>query len=154
MKNIIISVDRFAKKVADIIPVWATHLTIRAGIFFVFWNSVQTKLGGGTYLGQKLEFWRVTASTKMLFEYEYALPLISAELAAYMATIGEFFLSLGILFGFFTRLSAFGLLIMTLVIQVFVYPGSWSVHLLWAGVLIYLLKEGGGPASVDRLLHR
>ncbi|MBU2987471.1 DoxX family protein [Saccharophagus degradans] len=154
MKNIVISVDRFAKKLADIIPAWATNLTLRAGIFFVFWNSVQTKLGGGSYFGQKLEFWRVTESTKMLFEYEYALPIIPAEIAAYMATFGEFFLGLGILFGFFTRFSAFGLLIMTLVIQVFVYPGSWSVHLLWAGALIYLLKDGGGLVSIDRLLHR
>lgn len=154
MKSIFRSIDRFAKKLADLIPNWATNLILRLGIFFVFWNSVQTKLGGASYLGQKLEFWNVTESTKMLFEYEYALPLIPAELAAYLATLGEFFLALGLLFGVFTRFSAFGLLVITLVIQIFVYPGAWSVHLLWAGALIYLLKEGAGLISIDRLLNK
>lgn len=154
MKKIITSVDRFAKRLADLVPTWGVNVILRLGVFFVFWNSVQTKLGGDTYFGQKLEFWKVTDSTKMLFEYEYALPLIPAELAAYLATFGEFFLALGVLFGVLTRVSAFGLLLITLVIQIFVYPGAWTVHLLWAGPLIYLLKEGGGAASVDRLIYK
>ena len=56
--------------------------------------------------------------------------------------------------GFATRLSALGLLIMTAVIQVFVYPESWSVHILWAAILVYLIKHGGGKISLDHLLNK
>ena len=58
------------------------------------------------------------------------------KMAAYLATFSEYFLSLAVVLGFATRLSALGLLIMTAVIQVFVYPESWSVHILWAAILV------------------
>jgi hypothetical protein len=47
---------------------------------------------------------------------------------------------------------AAGLLFMTLVIQVFVEPGGWPVHLLWAGPLAYLIARGPGAVSLDRVL--
>src|SRR5690606_21255921 len=104
--------------------------------------------------GQKFMFWKVTDSTLMLFEYEYDVPLLPPEFAAYLATFADFFLSLGILIGLFTRLSALGLLLVTLVIQLFVYPNEWTVHLLWAAILLYLVKQGPGSFSVDTLLRR
>ena len=88
----------------------------------------------------------------MLFEYEYDLPLIPPEIAAYMATFGEFFLSLLIAFGLFTRLGAFGLLMMTLVIQ-YVYPDAWwGSHAYWFVIILYLVRNGGGQISIDRYL--
>ena len=89
----------------------------------------------------------------MLFEHEYALPLLPYELAAYLGTITEFVLSLTVLLGLFTRLSAFGLLGVTAVIQFFVYPGAWPTHIAWAAMLIVLLKEGGGVLSLDAILR-
>ncbi len=55
--------------------------------------------------------------------------------------------------GLFTRLSALAFLVMTLVIEVFVYPDAWPTHLSWAGLLLYLLGRGGGAVSLDRLLR-
>lgn len=55
--------------------------------------------------------------------------------------------------GLLTRVSATGLLGMTLVIQFFVYPDAWPTHLSWAGPMLYLLARGGGSLSLDRALR-
>ena len=54
--------------------------------------------------------------------------------------------------GLLTRPAAAALLGMTLVIEVFVYPDAWPVHLTWAGLLLPLLAYGGGAWSLDRLI--
>jgi len=61
--------------------------------------------------------------------------------------------SILIALGLFTRLSAGALLVMTLVIEVFVYPDAWPTHLSWAGLLLYLIGRGAGPLSLDRVLR-
>ena len=147
-------VDSYALKIANLIPEWLIALVMRVSIFLVFWLSVQTKIEGITIAGHHLAFWGVTDSAILLFEYEYGLPLLPPTLAAYLATFGEFFLSLGLLFGFMTRFSALGLLIMTTVIQIFVYPNAWTLHLLWAGPLLYLFKNGAGAISLDKVINR
>ena len=43
-------------------------------------------------------------------------------------------------------------LVMTLVIEIFVYPDAWPTHLSWAGLLLPLIALGGGKLSLDRLL--
>ena len=88
----------------------------------------------------------------MLFQYEYNLPLISYKVAAYLATFSEFFLSLAILIGFMTRLTALAFLGMTGVIQILVYPDAWPTHILWAALLLYIAKHGPGKLSVDSTL--
>ena len=56
------------------------------------------------------------------------------------------------LLGLFTRFAATALLVMTLVIQLFVYPDAWPTHLSWAGLLLPLIALGGGKLSLDRVL--
>ena len=73
-------------------------------------------------------------------------------LAAYLATLTEFSLSLLLWTGLATRLAAMGLLVMTLAIQTFVYPDAWVTHGLWAGGLLTLLLRGPGRLSLDQLL--
>lgn len=151
--NVFSRIDNLARSISALIPEWVVGIAARVAIFFVFWHSVQTKIAGSTLFGQKFMFWEVTDSTLMLFEYEYDVPLLPPEVAAYLTTFAEFFLSLGILFGLLTRLSAAGLLVITLVIQLFVYPNEWTVHLLWGAVLLYLVKHGPGTVSVDGLIR-
>ena len=43
---------------------------------------------------------------------------------------------------------------MTLVIQIFVFPGSYVTHGLWAIGLLYLIKYGPGVLSVDHFIAR
>ena len=136
---------------AKLIPESITLLVARLAIFTVFWRSAQTKISSGEFLGQNWAFYDVSDSTILLFEYEYDLPLIPADIAAYLATFGEFFLSLLLLLGLFTRLGAFGLLIMTAVIQFLVYPAAWPTHILWLAPILYVLKDGPGKLSLDYL---
>ena len=127
---------------------WVSHdvlaLIARVSIGAIFFLSARTKVDGVL---------QVTDSTVFLFSEEYRLPLLPPELAAHLATYAEHFLSVLLVLGLFTRLSALGLLGMTLVIQVFVYPEAWPTHLSWAGLLLYLVGRGAGVASVDALFR-
>ena len=87
-----------------------------------------------------------------LFENEYALPLIPPVWAAAAAAVAEHLLPILILVGFATRLSALGLLGMTQGIQIFVYPGAYPTHGVWATVLLYLAAKGPGALSLDHWL--
>ena len=59
-----------------------------------------------------------------------------------------------IVVGLATRLATLPLLGMTFVIEVFVYPEYWSMHLMWATVLLFLLTKGPGVFSLDRYAGR
>ena len=89
-----------------------------------------------------------------LFQEEYRLPLIDPVIAAALATIGEHLLPVMLLLGLATRLGALGLLVMTLVIQLLVYPSAWATHGTWAVPLLLLLLHGGGRLSLDHLISR
>jgi putative oxidoreductase len=117
-------------------------LALRVFPAAVFFASGQTKLDG----------WRIADSTWFLFEHEYALPLIPSDIAAVAATVAEHVLPTLLVLGLCTRLSALGLLAMTAVIQVFVYPGAWQTHGLWAACFLALIVAGPGRLSLDRAL--
>jgi putative oxidoreductase len=120
-------------------------LVARIGIASVFFLSGRTKVEG--LLTLKL-------STFDLFRYEYALPLIPPEVAAYLATWSEHLFPVLLVLGLFTRPAAAALLGMTAVIEIFVYPDAWSTHLTWAGLLLPLIVYGGGAFSLDLLAGR
>ncbi len=141
-------------RVSNLIPASLVLLVARLAVFVVFWRSVQTKISGLTLFDQHLAFWNLTSNTTLLFNFEYNLPLIPAEPAAYLATFAEFFFSLLLLLGIATRLGALGLIGVTAVIQIFVYPSSWLTHLLWFAPLLLILRDGGGRLSLDYLLMR
>lgn len=124
-----------------------TLVSTPARIFIAatFWLSGRTKVDGLLSVNQSAFF---------LFEYEYDLPVIPPQLAAYLATYAEHLFPVLLIVGFASRLSAAALLLMTLVIQLFVYPGAWATHLLWASVLAFIVCRGPGALSVDHLLRR
>ena len=140
------------------IPDDVIALLARAGIGATFWASGQTKIEGlvldpigGTFA---LGVPRLAPSTIDLFRDEYALPLVSPELAAPLAAIAEHVFPLLLVLGLATRLSAAALLGMTLVIQVFVYPEAWPTHATWAAALVFLVARGPGALSLDRVVAR
>lgn len=134
--------DLFADKAETVLPSSLILLVQRLGIAAVFFMSGRTKVDG---------LLTVNESAFELFRYEYALPLVPPEAAAYAATYSEHLFPLLLALGLFTRFSATALLVMTLVIQVFVYPDAWPTHLSWAGLLLPLVAFGGGKLSLDRL---
>ena len=99
----------------------------------------------------KVKGWSA-GTTLALFETEYPLPVIPPEIAAYMATAAELSLPILLFAGFLTRFAALGLLIMTLVIQIFVYPNAFDTHGTWAVAFLLLMKYGAGRLSLDYLL--
>ena len=123
-----------------------TLVSTPARIFMAvtFWLSGRTKVDGLLSVNQSAFF---------LFEYEYSLPVISPRLAAYLATYAEHLFPLLLIVGLGSRLSAGALLIMTAVIQFFVYPGAWSTHLLWASALAFIIFRGPGQLSIDHWLR-
>lgn len=110
----------------------------------VFWQSGRTKVDG----------WQLRDSALYLFQEEYRLPLIDPALAAGLAAFAEHLLPILLLLGLGTRLAAAGLLGMTLVIQLLVYPDAWATHGTWAVALLLLIGQGGGRLSLDHGLQR
>lgn len=145
-----------AIRLLERIPHGLIALVARFSIAAVFWNSGQTKIQGLAINFVSGEFqlgWpRLADSAVALFREEYKLPLIPPELAAPVAATVEHIFPLLILIGLATRFSALALLVMTLVIQVFVYPGAYATHATWAAVLLYLMARGAGWLSIDHWL--
>lgn len=140
------------------IPESLIALLARFSIAATFWNSGQTKVEGFVLNIVSGEFTlgrpRLSASAVDLFRDEYRLPLLPPELAAVMVAVGEHALPLLVLLGLGTRLASFGLLLMTAVIQLLVYPGAYATHGVWAAVLLWLMVRGGGAFSLDHLIAR
>ena len=137
--------SRLAELAGRLLPDTMLLLVARFGIAAVFFQSGRTKVEG---------WLTITDSTRYLFETDYKLPFVPPELAAPMATYAEHLFPILLVLGLGTRFAALGLLGMTTVIEVFVYPDAWPTHLSWAAILLPLIAKGGGVISLDRLLRR
>ncbi len=118
-------------------------LLLRVALAGIFWRSGRTKVVEGSFL-------QIDPIQYDLFASEFSdLPLDPA-IAVPLTTYAEHVFPLLLLFGLATRLSAGGLLVMTLVIQIFVFPDAWwPVHLLWAAMAAMLIVRGGGLFALD-----
>ncbi len=121
-------------------------LTFAARVFpaAIFWQSGQTKVVG----------WQVTDSAVFLFAQEYRLPLVDPWLAAHLAVVAEHIFPLLLVLGLASRFSAAALLVMTAIIQIFVYPSAWPTHGVWAVCLTLVIVRGPGLFSLDHLIWR
>ena len=126
------------------LPWSVAALALRVFPASVFFASGRTKVEG----------FSIADSTWFLFQHEYALPLIPSDWAAVMATLAEHILPVLLVLGLGTRLAALALLVMTLIIQIFVYPSAWQTHGLWAACLLALIARGPGNWSLDHLSGR
>ena len=125
------------------IPYSLVALAARIFPAAVFWQSGQTKLEG----------WHVSDNAIYLFREEYKLPLIDPVIAAHLATFAEHFFPILLVLGLATRFAALALLGMTLVIEIFVYPGAWPTHGTWAACFLILIARGAGTWSLDHTIR-
>lgn len=101
------------------------------------------------------------SATMSVFESKMGIPAIFA----FLAIVAEFFGSLGVVFGFLTRLSALGVSIVMLVAMKISLPNGFFMNWYGAqkgegieyfipvlGVLLALMITGGGELSLDSLL--
>ena len=119
-------------------------LAIRLWVANVFWKSGLTKI----------KSWD---STLMLFEYEYSVPLLPTNVAAFLATGAELLFPVLLLVGFVSRFSALSLFILNYV-AVVSYPDISDAgikdHMLWGTMLAVIFFHGPGLLSADHLLRR
>ena len=135
--------NRCADRLTRIVTHGVLALCARVAVAAIFFLSGRTKVDG---------LLTVSDTAYTLFREDYKVPLVPPEIAAHLATYAEHLLPILLVLGLFTRLSALGLLAMTAVIQVFVYPDAWPTHLSWAALMLYLAGRGAGGLSLDRAL--
>ena len=160
IKNMMVGATNMMTK----IPAGAISMLARVTMATIFWKSAMTKIAfndeglGDFSMAQVWNVitldWSVNDNTYMLFEYEYDLPLLSVDWAAHLSIAAEIILPIALILGLFTRFTALAMLMMTLVIQIFVYPNLWTVHGLWAVALMVIMTKGGGMLSLDNLLKK
>ena len=134
--------QRTADALAGLTPV--VDLALRLAIAEVFFKSGLTKI----------QSWDTTLT---LFEYEYAVPLLPPELAAWLGTAAELTLPMLLALGLLGRLSALGLFLFN-ILAVVSYPDvsdyGRQFHILWGLILAVIVTRGPGRISLDHLLCR
>ncbi len=119
-------------------------LFCRLWVAWVFFNSGLTKIAS----------WD---STLYLFEYEYQVPILPWELAAYLGTAAELILPAFLAFGLLTRPMA-AILFVFNIIAVVSYPLLWEKgfydHQLWGLMILNVIVWGPGLVSLDKLIKR
>jgi len=119
-------------------------LAVRLYVAAVFWRSGLVKIAS----------WE---STLALFENEYQVPLLSPELAAYLATAVELGGSALLAIGLGGRPAAVALSVLNAV-AVISYPelsgAAKTNHLYWGMFLALFVVHGTGKLSVDHLILR
>lgn len=145
--NGIASFVRWSAGIMEAIPYWLVALIARAPVAGVFWQSGRTKVDGWN-------IFKVNDSAVFLFENEFQLPVLNPVFAAHITAIAEHVLPVLLVLGLATRYAALALLVMTAVIQIFVYPDAWPTHGTWAACFLILMTRGAGAVSVDHLIAR
>lgn len=155
IRRFLASYGRIAKR-GDVLRTLALFAA-RLILAYPFWNSGLAKVNTITLFEvgafrMRLPTPFIEDATFKLFAYEFfdGLPEAITDVFAVMATIGELTLPVLIVLGLFTRAAALGLLAMTLVIQIFVYPEEWwPVHAWWFALALILVAHGGGCWALD-----
>ena len=136
---------RIGTKISELLSPLAL-LALRLPVAFVFWRSGRTRVEGWNIFD-------ISESQAFLFEYEFGLPF--PVLMAHVTAVAEHVLPALLIMGLFTRLGALGMLTMTMVIQLFVYPDAWlNAHMFWAVILFAVFALGPGKISLDHLISR
>lgn len=143
----IVSLVRWTIREMERIPYWLIALVARVPVAAVFWLSGRTKVDGWN-------IFRVNESAILLFENEFQLPVLNPVFAAHITALAEHIFPVMLVLGLATRYTAFALLIMTAVIQIFVFPDAWPTHGTWAACFLLLIARGPGEVSLDHLIAR
>ena len=120
------------------------HLGIRLWVANVFWKSGVNKF----------QSWE---TTKFLFQYEYKVPLLSPEVAAWLGTATELFFPVLLAIGLGGRFAAIVLFVFN-IIAVISYPSLNEAgilqHQLWGLMLLLAVCYGPGKISIDHFIRK
>lgn len=133
IKNVIETYDSLIGK-AQCVFVPVLLLFCRLWVAYVFFNSGLTKVA-------------TWDSTLYLFEYEYQVPLLPWQMAAYLGTAAELTLPIFVALGLLTRPMA-AILFVFNIIAVVSYPLLWEKgfydHQLWGLMILMIVVWGRG----------
>ncbi len=116
-------------------------------VAYVFFKSGLTKVDSS---------FQVTNSTIDLFKYEFNVPLLPPEIAAYLATYAELILPIMLVLGILTRPAALALFILNAVAALalaqtdFASPAGHWQHVLWGAMIAVIFVFGPGKVSIDK----
>jgi putative oxidoreductase len=148
MQRLISIYDRLVRIASGPLFEGMALLVTRLALAGIFWRSGRTKVEEGTWL-------QLSDVQLFLFESDFSGVPIPPSIAAPMALYAETLFPILLVLGLATRFSAISLLIMTLVIQFFVFPEAWwSVHILWAAMAAILISRGPGLFSLDAIIGK
>lgn len=136
----------------------AVLLLARVVLGYPFWNSGLGKVHTLTLfeLGSfrfRLPTPMIDSGAYLLFAHEFfeGLPRWLTNSFTVASATGELILPVLVVLGLLTRFAAAGILVMTMVIQIFVYPEEWwAVHSWWTTLALVLVVRGGGAWALDR----
>jgi putative oxidoreductase len=97
----------------------------------------------------KIKSWSTTLD---LFRYEYAVPVLSPEIAAWLATGAELLLPVLLVVGLLTRPAALGLFILNIVAVISypdISPAGEMQHAVWGVMLAVIFVFGPEKISLD-----
>jgi putative oxidoreductase len=106
-------------------------------------------------------FLAISPGTQFLFEQQFKLHIFgqiygfpAPDEVAFAVGLAELILPTFLFIGLATRFAAFGLLLMTAVIEL-VFPDGWAnFHLYWASLALAIMALGPGPLSLDSLISK
>jgi putative oxidoreductase len=137
--------------IASIAQPSLVQLVMRLALAVPFWRSGILKWNG---------FLRLNDNAVTLFTDEFMLhlpggpyPFPAPMLTAFMAGSAEIMFPILLVLGLGTRFAAFGLLMMTLVVELTV-PDGWPVHLTWAALALGIMAGGPGRLALDHWIGR
>jgi putative oxidoreductase len=102
----------------------------------------------------KIKSWDTTL---MLFEYEYEVPVIPFDIAAYLSTFAELFFPVLLVLGLAGRFSAGALFVLNIVAAISypdISPGGVNDHYFWGTMLGILVFYGPGKLSIDAWIQK
>jgi putative oxidoreductase len=94
------------------------------------------------------------STTIDLFRYEYQVPILPPEVAAYLATAAELGCSALLIAGLAGRLNALALFILNIVAVLSYADALLQDHLPWGLILLVFVLHGPDKLSVDHLIGR
>ncbi len=100
------------------------------------------------------------STTIALFENEYSVPLLSPEVAAYLAAGAELFFPVLLFAGLAGRFAGLGLFVLNLVAwhsyanTDFASTAGHIDHFVWMLMLAYVVARGPGKLSVDHFVKK
>lgn len=129
------------------IPYSAIALLARLSVAWQFWLAGRTRVPDWHILEPR-------SATMTMYLGGWNLRWIPYEAAAIATQLAEFALPILLALGLASRLAALGLLVLVIVFELFVRPGPYAIHAMWAALLLLIIKAGPGSISLDSALGR